>query len=334
MQSKTEISLTSAEISVLWRIYMNDSMAVRILKYFLEKVKDTDIRPIVEFAFNLAQQHIQTITDIYHKEGYPVPQGFTDEDMDITAPPLFNDNFYLFYLHYMSRVGLNNYSIALPQMVRQDVLDFLTNCLNQTTELARKVIMTKLSAGLLIRPPKIIIPDQIDFIKKQSFLAGFWGEKRSMIAGEIAQIFLNIHSITIIKALLTGFAQVSESEKVKDFMKRGKNIAAKHIEILSTKLKEEDVPAPGTWESFVTDSIENTFSDKMMMFHVSMIVSSTLSSYGNLLAISMRHDLQADFIRLSAEIVQYGAGAINIMVDHGWMEQPPQAINHDALVRV
>jgi len=49
------LRLTSTEVGTLWLDYMNDSVAVCALQYFSEKVKDKDIRPIVEFALSLSQ---------------------------------------------------------------------------------------------------------------------------------------------------------------------------------------------------------------------------------------------------------------------------------------
>lgn len=334
MQSKTDIGLTSAEISGLWRTFQSDSMSIRVFKYFLEKVKDSDTRPIIEYALSLSEQHIRNITEIFNKEGYPIPQGFTDEDVDVTAPPLYSDIFCLFYIRNMSRIGLESYSLLLPQVTRQDVLDFFTGCVNTSIELTRKVIFAKLSKGVYIRPPMISIPEKIDFIDNKSFLTGFFGEKRNMTAGEITALFLNIQSNAIGLAMLTGFAQVAESEKVRVFMIRGKNIANKHIEIFSSRLESERIPVSLPSDTFVTNSTDAPFSDKLMMFHTNLMISTGLGNYGTAMTICMRHDLQADFVRLAAETAKYGADGLNIMIDNSWMEQPPQAINHDALSNV
>ncbi|MFX4261710.1 DUF3231 family protein [Pelotomaculum propionicicum] len=48
----------------------------------------------------------------------------------------------------------------------------------------------------------------------------------------------------------------------------------------------------------------------------------------------MRRDLSATFIRLIAEILDYAGDGLNIMINNGWFEQPPQAVNHEALAGV
>ena len=115
MHSNSEIKLTSAEIAILWRTYLSETLSICVLKYFLATVKDNDIKPIYEFALQTSQRHVQTITEIFNKEGYPIPKGFTDEDVNLAAPPLYSDSFTLFNIRYLSRLGLIYYGIALPQ---------------------------------------------------------------------------------------------------------------------------------------------------------------------------------------------------------------------------
>jgi hypothetical protein len=52
MESEHNVRLTSAEIAQLWANYMNDTMGHCMLKYFLNKVEDLEIRPILEYAYS------------------------------------------------------------------------------------------------------------------------------------------------------------------------------------------------------------------------------------------------------------------------------------------
>lgn len=76
MQSENNIKLTSSEISQLWSAYMSDSLSICVLKYFLEKAEDPEIRPVVEYALELAQAHIKKLTLIFNGENFPIPYGF------------------------------------------------------------------------------------------------------------------------------------------------------------------------------------------------------------------------------------------------------------------
>ncbi|MGM7719722.1 DUF3231 family protein [Metabacillus sp. Hm71] len=93
------IKLTAAEISQLWSAYMNDSAAICQLAYFLNKVEDDDVKPVIEHALKLSQAHIGTLTDIMNKDKFPIPYGFKmEEDVDVNAPRLFSDHYVLQYL--------------------------------------------------------------------------------------------------------------------------------------------------------------------------------------------------------------------------------------------
>ncbi len=330
MESKNITNLTSAEIGALWTTYMNDSLVMNVVRYFLQNVEDTDIKANLEYASGITQQHIKQISKIFMVERYPVPKGFNEEDVNINAPPLYSEHFYLFYLRNIARLTLDSYGIALTLMSRQDIIDFFTDALYTSIELARKAVNTIKAKGLLIAPPIITIPGEIDFVKKNSFLTGFLGEHRRLTAIEITLLYANIQSNIIGKAMLKGFSQVAQSVQISEFMNKGAYIAQKHIETFSNKLEVEDIPALTTSETYVTDSILPPFSDKMMQSHANTLIAIGFDNYATSLATSMRHDLQADYLRVMGEVAKYGMDSINIMIEKGWMEQPPQAINPES----
>ena len=83
----SKIPLTATEISNLWATYMSDSLAVCVLKFFIAKVEDPDIKPILEQSLMISETHLQTISQLFVEEGYAIPQGFTDQDLNLQAPP-------------------------------------------------------------------------------------------------------------------------------------------------------------------------------------------------------------------------------------------------------
>ena len=46
--------------------------------------------------------------------------------------------------------------------------------------------------------------------------------------------------------------------------------------------------------------------------------------YGMALTVVLRHDLMVDFSRLLIEITKYVEDGINIMIDNGWLQEPPK----------
>lgn len=328
--TKNEIKLVSSEIATLWTTYVSDSMAVCVFRHFLANVEDNEIGTVIETAMGLAQKHVKTISEIFRQEGRSVPVGFTDEDVDESAPRLFSDPYYLYYLRLMGSLGLEAYSVSIPFMARKDVLDFFSDCLQTTLDLSRKVSMTLLNKGLFIRPPFVETTKDIDFIDDRSFLAGLLGGHRNLLTTEITHLYMNLESNVEFRTLLTGFAQVSKTQKIKEYMISGKQLSQKHVEMISATLKTDDVSAPTTWDSYISGSAHPPFSEKLMLFHVGILSVARFGTYASGLAASLRADLQVEYMRLIAAIAKFASDGGHIMIDNGWLEQPPQAVKHES----
>lgn len=106
MEDKTNIHLTAAEISGLWAQYLNDTLAVCVSRYFLEKVEDEEVRPIIEIVLKTAYNNISTMQELFNIEKFPIPIGFTDQDVNPGAPKLFSDTFVLMYYRHMSILAM------------------------------------------------------------------------------------------------------------------------------------------------------------------------------------------------------------------------------------
>ncbi|MET3683571.1 hypothetical protein ABID56_001666 [Alkalibacillus flavidus] len=131
---------------------------------------------------------------------------------------------------------------------------------------------------------------------------------------------------------MIGFAQTTGSETLKRYFQRGKDIANKHIEVFGSILRENDLPVVMTWDTEVTDQTSFVFSDKLMLYQMLALNRLGLSYYGLSMSNSPRHDLGVHYTWLMAEIAQFTEDGIEIMIDHGWLEQPPQAADRGQLM--
>lgn len=331
--TENNIGLTASEMGFLWTQYMNDTMAICVLKYFLNKCEDKEIIPVIEYALSLSQKHVRTVTDIFTHENYPIPVGFTDEDVNVNAPRLFSDTFMLLYLQNMAVIGMSGAGIAIGVSAREDVNDFFHEILASASELHNKARKVALSKGVYIRPPFISTPEKVDFVKKQTFLFDMLGKnKRPLSAIEITHLFINTQTNVLGKSMMMAFAQVCKLEDVRDFFIEGKGIANKHIKKFSSTLTDEDIPAPQGSDGHVMDSTVAPFSDKLMIYHTTGMIAVGIGNYGTAAGTCERMDLSALYTRLSAEIALYAEDGANILIKHGWLEEPPQADDRKALV--
>ncbi|MGG1481867.1 DUF3231 family protein [Bacillus smithii] len=326
--------LTSGEISHLWSQYLNDSASICMLTYFLEKVEDADIKPIIEHALQLSKDHIQKIATIFINEKNVIPHGFKlEEDVDLNAPRLYSDIFILQFIHQMAKIGLISYSISLSVAVRPDVTNFYSDCLTESQNLYKTAKDLLLSKGLYIKAPYLPELDHVEFVKKQGFILDFFGEKRPLTALEIANLYANFQRNALGKATLDGFSQVAKSKVATQFFQRGVEISKKHIQLFREKLEESDLSVPITWDSEITESTAHTFSEKLMMFYTTSLISLSVVYYGFSVAFSPRIDIGILYNRVILEIQKYAEDGANIMIKNRWMEQPPMAPDRKELAK-
>lgn len=329
MGDTTEIPLVSSEIAGLWNSYMSDTMIVCVLKYYLNNVEDSETRVILQQTLDLSNKHIKELTNIFNQEKLTIPEGFNDTDINISAPRLFTDHFYLAYLCFQSTVGMHNYTLILNHIARSDIRTYFTERINENINLYNNSTNIKLSQGTFIRAPRVEVTQGIQYVESQSFITDWFGEKRPLLAIEITHIFAIKYANLVGRAITTAFGQVSKNKKVSDYFFEGEKIATQYIYELNGLLTNEGIPIPSSSDSFVTSSVVSPFSEKLMMNHLAVLSTSAISSLGMAMADTMRSDLEAKYIKYVAEIMKYGKKGANIMIDNKWLQRSPQAINHE-----
>ncbi|MBP1990022.1 DUF3231 family protein [Paenibacillus eucommiae] len=328
------LKLTSAEIANIWTNYQNDTMAICTLSSFLQHVDDPDIRSVVELSLKQSRMHIEKLEAFFTKDHLPIPVGFSEKyDLNIEAPRLFTDDFYLFYVENIGKLGAVAYTLALSNSARPDMCQYYTECLSESAQLLNKAMETMLKKGTFIRSPYIPEYKEVEFVKKESYIQGLLGGHRPLNVLDMTNIYFNLIQNQLGRTLLMGFSQVARSQQVRDYLVRGRNIADKHVEIFGSTLSKEYLPSASTWDVLPTASKIAPVSDKIMMFHVSMLNSAGIGHYGQSLGLGPRRDLGAIYVRLMMEIMAYADDGADIMIDNGWMEQPPQAVDRDKLAK-
>ena len=323
---KTNVTerLTSAEIGKLWATYMGNSMAKCILSYYLQHVEDENIKNLLENALKLTEEFLKTTKEIFEKENFPIPKGFTEEDVNLNAPRLFEDEYYVHYLKYAAKAGMSIYSVGIPLVYRKDVNEFFRYCMDSTMDLMDQIKEILMNKGLIIKPPLIPIPEKVDFVNKD-FLNGFLGHVRPLHALEIAHFYDNIENNVTSKALIMAFAQVAKDENIRQLFERGRDMTATNIENYIQKLHDENLPSPTFLDDLVTTTLFSPFSDKLMLFHKMDMFSMKMRAFGNSVAVNGRHDVGLLYTKSLMKIGAFVEDAAKIMIEKGWMEQPPSA---------
>ncbi|MBM7691470.1 hypothetical protein JOC77_000875 [Peribacillus deserti] len=323
--------ISAAEHANLWSQYINDSLSRCILRYFVNHARDAAIREVLQYAMELAEKHLEKVSHFLTQENQPMPAGFTDEDVTVEAPLLFTDTYMLVYIQIMAIHGMTRYSGAIGTSIREDQRTYFMQCNSETMELYDKATSVLLMKGIISKPPTLNNHQKVDFVKKQNYLTGWFGKRRPINAVEISGAYLNLQKTAAKIVLELGFGQVTQSKEVRSFMERGRQVCDRHFKILSSMLKEDNLHAPRTFETEVTDSTVPPFSDKLMLYHIVTLLSSAIGYYGEAVAVCQRRDLSAGYARMITEMGLLAEDGMNLLIDNGWMEQPPIAADHERL---
>lgn len=74
---------------------MNDTLAKCILSFMLKHMDDPEIKPVVQHAYDNFTNQIEQLHQIFEEENFATPNGFTEKDVNMNAPWLFTDVFFV-----------------------------------------------------------------------------------------------------------------------------------------------------------------------------------------------------------------------------------------------
>ncbi|WP_102261090.1 DUF3231 family protein [Mesobacillus jeotgali] len=322
---QNQIDMTATEMGFLWSTYQAETLNHCLLTYFDRIVEDPEIKELNKSSLDSCEKNIAWMKEIFEGDDFPVPAGFTESDVNPNAARLYTDPFILYFQWFIGKGNMDYSSLAINTIARDDIFSFYENLVTQATKLLNDSRKLLLSKGLWVRAPYIPMPQSVSYVKKENLLNGWIGEKRPIAGIEIAGIFYNLVTNTLGQALMTSFIQVSKKGEIHNKFVRGKEIATKHVEVLATALKQENLPVPNTWNTGITASTEPPFSEKLMLNMVSFLNAQGLANYGSALSLSIKRDIGLDFTRLAAEVADFAQDSTELLIKKGWMETPPLA---------
>ncbi len=331
--NETQLKLTSTEIGALWGQYVNESMVNQVNKYMLSIIEDTSIREIFADAIKISENQLQQVSTFILNDGFPLPIGFTEADLNPNIGRLFSDVFCLDYLYLMTIHGLNGHVYSLTTSVRRDLRDFFDSCLTDGKNMYQRTVDLLLEKGHFQRDPYFFPRANPEFIDSKKYLDGFWGDKRPLSAIEIGNISLNLKKSIMAKTLGIAFSQIAGTKEIRKFLTDAVQTSNDHIQLLSKKLKDDNLPVPMSWETEITESTDSPFSDKLIMYHTGFLFLTSQSYHGLGLAGSMRSDLILDYERIILKDLTVSKNWFDLMIKNKWLEQPPIAPNRKEIAK-
>ncbi|MBM7663299.1 hypothetical protein JOC85_004171 [Bacillus mesophilus] len=327
------IKLTSAEMGTLWGAYVNGTAIDIVNKYMVTIIENEKIKTVMEEAIHIFAKQKEQIVTFIEKDGFPVPNGFTDSDLNKGTKRLFSDIFCLHYLHIMTMHGLIGHNTALASSVRKDLRNFYDSCDNDAKYLYHKTTDLLLELGHFQRDPYFYPEENPQYVSGQNFLDGFFSDKRPLAATEIISLSLNLKKSILAKTLSIGFSQVAQSTETRKFLEKSGDIADNQIQSLSKILHGDNLPIPMSLESEITNAQEAPFSDKLMIFHMGFLYQTSQMYQGAGLATAMRTDLAMTYEKIILKNLTLTKQWFDLMVQNKWLEQPPLAPNRKKIAQ-
>lgn len=326
------IRMTASEMGNIWAGYMVDHMAACFLGLFQNWAADPVVKEVIGKAQNLGFSQLEKRRKLMEQEGIPYPRGFSmNADTHAEAPPLFSEKVTLHYLLVASRLGLGFYANVLGRTVREDIRSFVQETLTATGQLYSSVLQVMLEKGLYLRPPVLSLQEEPEFIRKSSFLNGFFGDKRPLSAMEAGGLYSNIELTWLLAALNTAFAQVSQDDAIKAQFISAKELAEEHTQAMGRLLQEDELHAPVSYVSEIGTSTAPTFSDRLMLCHAAGLIGSLIEAYGFALSHSTRKDVAVVYIKQIGEAGLLAERLSKALISREWLEKPPGALERQAL---
>lgn len=301
-------------------------------EHTLAKAKNPDFRPIFQQALDYSSQRVKGLEDIFNSIHHPIPVAFGEKDADINAGELFSESFMLTYTKSTNKFIIGNYIEAYSNSSRSDVRQFFSECIDQTRNIINMCTDVLLAKGLDLKAPYLIIPDTIDFVDDKDYYGSIFGNNRPLNSLEIGHLHNIIANKLILGTLTLGLAQVAKNDKIRKYLAKGNELCKKQVNELSAILSQWDLPVPSTSDFEISSSTDSPFSDRLIIFHTTVVTAYTISNYGKALTNGADKEIIKVYMSLISELLTYAKDGLDLMIENRWLERVPETADRRKLV--
>ncbi|MFC4025537.1 DUF3231 family protein [Oceanobacillus longus] len=313
--------LTPSEIQNLMTSYMTNTMASAVTADFLKKADSLDVKKMLDLGLNIANEEVKGAEYFLKSDRRALPEGFTEKDILRSDSKYYSDKFVVLLKYILGIDALNLYSLSFSTSRNPKIRAFYKKMLTDTTVLIERCMEFIIKNGM--DQPIIHIPrtEVVEKIHEQDFLGKMFGKNRPLSTPEVQQLTTNYYSTEVLRELLRSFCP-TETTEIKEHFERGTKLFSKQLEAIQDKLQKENVPQFPTWETDI-DTDRAPFSERLMLFKISLIVGATGGKYGVSASATLRKDIGASFLKMMGETLLYAEDTGNILIKHKMLDEPP-----------
>lgn len=319
--------ISSAELGALWMTYHKKTMILRLLAHLIEVAEDQEAKGLMSGLWDELHPQVIKMKAMFENEGAVTPDGFTDEDVNLEAPKLWDNGFDIMFSRILKEISMGMYVLHLTMSYRTDVIKIYRKLTEISENYYEKFTQYLLNKGLYTNPTYITMPKSTDYINDRNYAKGtdFFGEKRTPLnTVEFGYLYHSVESNIVGMQLLKGFSQVAKDKDVKKYFTKGAELSKEIISEISKILLENNIQSPSTPGGNLTNSTEAPYSQKMMMFCNYLLSGLSIGSGGFGAGFSLRNDLQVKNAIFGKDVFEYQREGIQLMMSKGWLEEPPK----------
>ncbi|RXT02287.1 DUF3231 family protein [Ammoniphilus sp. CFH 90114] len=323
----SNLTLTASENLSLWNTYLTETMTSHVSRYMMAHVTDKDVKNMLAFATQISQEGVDMSASVFINANHPLPQGFTEEDVDMKGPKVYSDDLIILIKRKLVQDALVVNTMSLGAATRPDIRAFYEKQMVDGSKLLNMILELLYKRGLH-HPLHIPFPETVEKVKSSFlFSAGIFEGNRDLNTTELFNLELNFQSTVVLSVFFKSFAQFEliKEGKLADHFLRGARIMDKHLELFRNRLMESGMPQFPTWENELTDASISPFSEKLILFKSAVMLSATAGRYGVAISTVLRRDIGSDFLRVMTETLKYAEDTMNHMVKRGYLDQHPMA---------
>lgn len=326
--SRTNVELTSTEISNIWSSYLKSSMELRFFQYFFATSENPEVKNIVGKLVEFSQKSLDDLKAIFLKDNLTIPLGFTEKDVRLDADKVFSDTFILYICHDITMLSLSTYPSAFPDCTRKDVRDYFQKAIEYTIKIQNEITDLMLLQGVFLKSPQVAMDHTVDLVDELKYLNGLFGGTRPVNAAEIANLSRIIHRARFSKMILVTFSKLASHKDVKQHFSKGRDELEKVLETLGDVFEKENIPYSASGDYNIFDVKNSPFSDKLMLFFVNTCLGMfCFIMINQALTSSLRTDIVTKFTMISTQMKKFYGKGLLLTITEKWLEQPPQTFD-------
>ncbi|MEN1968520.1 DUF3231 family protein [Lentibacillus sp. N15] len=318
--------MSAAELGALWMTYQKKTMILRFLEYFIEKADDQKAKDLMESLWDEINPMVIELRSMLENDGAACPTGFTKEDVNLNTPQLYDNGFDIMFCRILKEISMGMYVLHMTTAYREDIVQFYKQLTSITQAYYHHFTQYLLDNGFLPRPNFTVMPVSTDYITNKDYVKGtnLFGEKRVLNTVEFGILYHTVETNITGMQLMAGFAQTAKDADVRKYFTKGRELSKEIVNETGEILLKNNIQAPATPGGTVTSSTEAPFSNKLMMFCNYQLGGFSMGGQGFSAAFILRNDVTRHTITFAKDIFEYTMEGTKLMMEKGWLEEPPK----------